>query len=149
MLYLYASEMNDLNAAARAHVFDVDVFAQKVAARFRELLHAPPGGLPVGEPAITWRTRESEVHVVVDPAGHFTAKLADEKTDAEIRGGRPRSALLASAVDSLRAEGQPFVFTGLPPDSLAFDLNLQLVSVGPDGKPGLWASAPASRSQRS
>jgi hypothetical protein len=64
------------------------------------------------------------------------AKPGDENADPRIRGARPRSTLLASAVDSLRAEGQLFTFTGMPPDSLAFDLNLQLVSVGPDGKPG-------------
>ena len=43
--------------------------------------------------------------------------------------------MLASAVDSLRADGQRFVFTGLAPDSLAFDLNLSLVGLSTDGKP--------------
>jgi hypothetical protein len=135
VLYLYASEMNDLTAASRAHVFDIDIFAQNVAVRFRELLRAPPGSLPAGEPAITWRTRESEVHIVVDPTGHFVAKPGSDKTNADIRARLPRSRLLATAVDSLRADGELFIFTGLQPDSLVFDLNLEPVGIGPDGKP--------------
>lgn len=136
VLYLHASEMIDLDSTARIRVKEIDLFTQSVSERLRSLLHAGPGVLPVGEPAITWRTRERALRIIVDRNGHFvTGPPPSMREGPDIPGTTERSHLLAAAVDSVRADGELLVFTAGPADSVAFDLLLSPGTFGEFGKP--------------
>jgi hypothetical protein len=135
VLYLHASDLRRLDAAAQRNAREIDLFALSVAERFRALLRAKPDVLPAGEPAITWRTRENALTVVVDRDGRFVTRIpvgADGYPD--LLGTEQRSRLLAAAVDSLRADGERFPFTSGPADSVVFDLLLSLGRFDADDK---------------
>jgi TonB family protein len=136
VLYLHASEMIDLDSTARLRVKEIDLFAQSVSERLRSLLHAGPGKLPVGEPVITWRTRERALRIIVDRDGRFVTRPPPSMREGpDLPGTIERSRLLAAAVDSLRADGELLAFTAGPADSVAFDLLLSPGTFGEFGKP--------------
>jgi hypothetical protein len=136
VLYLHASELADLDSIARLRVNEIDLFTQAVATRFRSLLQAPPGVLPNGEPAMTWRTREYFLRVVVDRNGGFAVKdPVGSFEPPSVLGAEQRSHLLATALDSVRADGEFLVFAAGPADSVAFDLVLSPGAFGEYGRP--------------
>jgi hypothetical protein len=134
VVYLHASELAELDSTARARVEEIDLFTQLVAERYRALLHAAPGALPAGEPALSWRTRERGVRVVVDRDGGFVAHPLAPDENLRVLAAGQRSTPLVAALDSVRAYGEPLAFVAGPADSVVFSLMLSDARFGADGK---------------
>lgn len=108
------------DSTTRALLANVNVLTQTVAERVRALLGASSAQLPPGEPTITWRDIGSGLVVTAHRDGHIVSHLASDRDET------PSSALVARALDSVKASGDAwFVWPDSAVDSLAFQLVLR------------------------
>lgn len=131
VLYLHPSEPVDLDTAAIAQIDGIELVTQLVADKLRKVLRAVPDTIPKGEPLITWRNYNDPVLVTGYPDGQFLPLPMVDSTGAAITS----HPLLATLIDSLRADGERFLWTpSNAGDSARFALELVAAQFGADGK---------------
>jgi hypothetical protein len=132
------SELVDSTAHTAAFLPQLDLVAQGVSVRVRELLGGSIDTLPVGEPTLTWRKLGSHLTVVANRDGRIARVMAVTDSASPIANYRTDTTvahLLAQALEASVQSGDYMLLwpEGLDVDTLAFRLELHQPYVDPMG----------------
>ena len=125
-VYLTANTIDSAGSRATLQQ-SIDLLTQSVAQRARALLTATEGVLPEGEPAISWRSLESDVRVVARRGGGISWVVQPPRHPNHIRANDVGAQLVGRALDSLTRHGDGLVI----PDSVAADSVAWLLHLEP------------------
>jgi hypothetical protein len=129
-----AAEPSGADLVSPGAVVSMDMLAQVVAEHARALLGAGPGQLPPGEPTITWRHLEHQLHIVTHRDGRMTWRVAEPAWVSERSAGDSAAQHLARALASARAKGESFLWDdALRGDSLTWVIRLEPAALAEDG----------------
>jgi hypothetical protein len=129
-----AAEPGGADPVSPSAVVSMDMLTQAVAEHARALLGAGPGQLPPGEPTITWRHLEHQVHIVAHRDGRLTWRVAPPPWVSERSTGDSAAQHLVRALAAARAKGESFLWDdALRGDSLTWLIRLEPAALAEDG----------------